>query len=937
MSMQDSLSAVVALAGQSSHAARLSAELNFVTAISRAQGGAHDALIASALDALLAAIAEEGGIITKSLVGRIEEMLMPLAVEAKRYRVHCIAHAHIDMNWMWGFQETASVTVDTFRTVLDLMEEYPTLTFGQSQASTYRIIEEYAPEMLEEIKARIREGRWEVTASTWVETDKNMPSGESLARHILYTKRYLGDLLDMPYDSFALDFEPDTFGHNISVPEICTKGGVKYYYHCRGTSDPDFAYRWRARSGAELLVWREPQWYNYDVNPDMFRGVPQLCAKYGLRSYLSVFGVGDHGGGPTRRDVTRLLEYATWPLMPTIEFSTFGRFYEELEAYREVLPVKEGELNFIFTGCYTSQSRIKMANRLAEDRMYESEVLGAGAHLWADGPDMRKSFATAWEHILFNHFHDILPGSGVIDTREYALGQFQRGMATIQTNAGRAMRALAAAIDTSSIAVGTDAESRAEGAAAGFMTDAGSHFALPRAERGMGKRRVFHLFNTTQYDFDGVTDITVWDWHYDPALAHFTTAEGEACACQFLSENRGYWGHHCRQFAVQVKIPAMGYETFVLDVAERPPFEPVTGFYWNTLTDDYSDDDIVLENDRIRAMFDHGTMQLLSLSDKATDRDLLFAPAANFRLIQENLVHGMTSWRVGDCMKADVLNSTQNVRVHDIHTGGLRKWIRYDLPFGERSKLSVTVRLDEGSRMLDFDVTVDFHEISVDRPFIPQLNFHMPVGYEVGSYRYDVPFGTIDRPAIAHDVPANSFAVALPADQDDRAALMLISDSKYGFRGDHDSLALDLIRASLDPDPYPEYGIHHIRLGVGIVEPSDNQNLFSAASAFVHAPALCSARPGKGTLPVSGRLFAVEGDVHISAVKTSEDRDGLTVRFADANGHGSPVRLTFGRPLSAVFASDLGEYTLTPVEFEGCTVTTAVEPYGIQSLIVCFA
>lgn len=93
------------------------------------------------------------------------------------------------MNWMWGFQETAAVTVDTFRTVLDLMREYPDFTYAQSQASTYQIIEEYAPEMLEEIRQRIHEGRWEVTATTWVEPDKNMPNGESLARHILYTKR----------------------------------------------------------------------------------------------------------------------------------------------------------------------------------------------------------------------------------------------------------------------------------------------------------------------------------------------------------------------------------------------------------------------------------------------------------------------------------------------------------------------------------------------------------------------------------------------------------------------------------------------------------------------------------------------------------------------------------------------------------------------------
>ncbi len=936
MSLQDQLASVEAFAGQSALAERISAELNFAASLSSVNGGAYDALIASVAERLLAGAEEQGGVVTRSLVEAAEAALMPLSAEAKSYRVHCIAHAHIDMNWMWGFQETASVTVDTFRTVLDLMQEYPTLTFGQSQASTYRIIEEYAPEMLEEIKARIAEGRWEVTASTWVETDKNMPNGESLCRHILYTKRYLSELLELDPDSLNLDFEPDTFGHNITVPEICAKGGVKYYYHCRGSSDVDFAYRWRARSGAEVLVWREPQWYNFDIVGNMFRGVPQLCARYGLKSYLSVYGVGDHGGGPTRRDVTRLLEIATWPIMPTVMFSTFGRFYEELETYRDSLPVKEGELNFIFTGCYTSQSRIKLANRMGEDRIYESEMLAAAARVQADAPDMRVSHAAAWEKLLFNHFHDILPGSGVPDTRSYALGLFQQSMAAIQTNANRAMRAMAAAIDTSSIETESCPESRSEGAAVGFMTDAASYYALPRAERGMGKKRIFHLFNTTQYDFDGVTDITVWDWHYDPALAVFSTPDGECAAFRFLSQNNGYWGHINKQFAVRVRVPAMGYATYVLDVAERSSFTPLSGFFFNGLTDSYGDHDIILENDLLRAVFDHRTARLMHLVDKTTGKDMLEGPSAQFRLIKENTVHGMTAWRVGDRMAVENLNEERNVRVFEIQTDGVRKWLRYDLSFGERSGLNVTVRLDDNSRMLDFDVVVDFQETCDGSSYIPQLNFHAPLGYGIARYRYDVPFGTIDRPAILHDVPANSFGVALPAEGETEPAVMLISDCKYGFRGDGNAIELDLIRGTCDPDRYPEQGFHHLRLGLGVSENADPTTLFREATQFVHSPALCSARAGRGVLPMSGRLFTLEGDVHISAVKTPEDLDGLLIRLSDAAGQGSSFKLTFEKPLSAVYETDLNERSLTPIACEETSVSSAIEPYGVKSLMVCF-
>ena len=347
---------------------------------------------------------------------------MPLQGRAKALRVHRFTRAY-------RHELDVGVSGNRFRNSRYLPhgarpdEGIPDFTFAQSQASTYEIIE-YAPEMLGEIRGRVREGRWEVSASTWVETDKNMPNGESLARHILYTKRYLSRL-DIPAESLELDFEPDTFGHNITVPEICAGGGVSTTTIAAATARKNNdAYVWRARSGAELLVYRDRHWYNGTIEYDMFRDIPLLCNKMGTDCFLTVYGVGDHGGGPTRRDIERLIGISSWSVMPTVMFSTYSKFFGELESFRSRLPVREGELNFIFNGCYTSQSRIKMANRIAEDRIYESEALGAAASMISDD-DFRGSFEKAWRKILFNHFHDILPGSGVMDTREYAMGRFQ--------------------------------------------------------------------------------------------------------------------------------------------------------------------------------------------------------------------------------------------------------------------------------------------------------------------------------------------------------------------------------------------------------------------------------------------------------------------------------------------------------------------------------
>ena len=912
---------------------RIYAELGYAAALSSANGRIYDELVEKAANTLIDEATKVGGVVTVDAAKAAEAVLMPLSEKAKSYKVHCISHAHIDMNWMWGFQETASVTVDTFRTVLDLMKEFPTLTFAQSQASTYKIIEEYAPEMLDEIKERIHEGRWEVSASTWVETDKNMPSGESLSRHILYTKKYLSKLLDIPAESLQLDFEPDTFGHNVTVPEICAKGGVKYYYHCRGTRNDEFIYRWRARSGAELLVWREPEWYNYDINPEMFRKVPQLCERYGISDFLSVYGVGDHGGGPTRRDVERLITIGSWPIMPNVVFSTYGAFFAELEKHREIFPVIEGELNFVFTGCYTTQTRIKMANRIAEARMYESEAINTLSGVLADGPRYTESYGKAWEQILFNHFHDILPGSGIVDTREYALGSFQRAMAAIQTNANLSMRRLAEAIDTSAFDCGVAHNTRSEGAAVGFNVEQSKNFRFPQTERGAGKKRVFHLFNSTQYDFDGVAEITAWDWLFDTSRAEFTDTDGKVTVSKCLIDQAGYWGHYYKTFAVKVHVPAFGYATYILDEKSAPDFvAPVRRQYEQQ--DTYTDDDIVMENDKIRAVFDHGTMELISLFDKESGEDLAYG-GASFRLIHENRVHGMTSWRVGDKMLVENLNQTKDVIVNKIDLGAVRKSITYSISFGERSNMSVTVSLDDGSKMLSFNVSVDFHEVG-KATSMPQLNFITPVSYGVSTYRYDVPFGSLDRKDINHDVPASSYAAALSENGENAPAVMLVTDTKYGFRGTENSLAVTLIRASVDPDPYPEYGKHNIRIGVGIVDAPTTYNLNKTASDFVHPIAVCSARAGKGTLPTSGQLVKISGDVFVSAVKTAENGDGIIVRLSDVSGKGGEVTLDFCKAVKSACETDLNENVTGELTADGNTVKATVEAYGIKTVLVKF-
>ena len=933
MTLYDKISAVLKMKGQSAQAGRICAQLNFAASLSTAKKNGYDSLVESVADYLLAKSEDEGGVITASAAAEAEKMLLPLSDAAKSYRVHCVSHAHIDMNWMWGFQETASIAVDTFRTVLDIMKEYPEFTFAQSQASTYKIIEDYAPEMLDEIRQRVKEGRWELSASTWVENDQNMASGESLARHILYTKKYLGRLFDVPADSLQLNFQPDTFGHNASVPEICSKGGVKYYYHCRGNEDHDFTYVWRAESGAELLVWYEPYWYISTIEPDMFAEVPQHCEKYGINCFLRVYGVGDHGGGPTRRDVARIIEMSSWPVMPTILFSTYGNFFAELEAFRGKLPVRNGELNYIFTGCYTSQSDTKMANRIGEDRLYESELLSASANVLAGASKYNPQYEKAWQNVLFNQFHDILPGSGVADTRNYALGQFQQAMAAAGTGANLAMRALAAKIDTSAVIEEDDIYSVAEGAGVGYSVDYSSHYAFPTAERGNGKKRVFHFFNPTQYDFDGVTVLTVWDWNYDIGRAFFTTPDGTETEHKIISKNAEYWQHYFSRFALKIKVPAFGYATYILDEKETESNNvgPTNGH-----VQVFRDDDIVLENNKIKAVFCHRTLQLVSLLNKETGTEFVSTPCASFRFITEYASHGGTAWHVGEYMTVVNINEVQNVYLRTTDTEGIRKTITYDVGFGTRSKLEVTVVLEDNSPTLAFECRCDFQETGDGhKATVPQLAFHVPVSYPVKNYKYDIPFALITRPELNQDVPASTFGVALNENGGD--CLMLVSDSKYGFRGTKNSISLDLIRGSYDPDPYPEYGVHYFRLGVSVCSSDEAAVLYENSSRFIHPCSVCSARKGEGTLAMSGSLFSVSENVRVTSVKNPECGSGLVIRLHNITAAPSEFSVTFGKKPVSVSETDVNERKSGALNLCGNTVSAEIGPFEVKTILAEYA
>lgn len=851
--------------------------------------------------------------ITKNSAQIAEGMISCITGLAKKYKIICTAHAHIDMNWKWNYAETVALTLDTFRTMLNLMKEYPDFTFSQSQASVYRIVEEYDPEMLDEIRKRVKEGRWEVTASTWVETDKNMPSGESLARHILYTKKYLSDLMGMKPESLKIDFEPDTFGHSRNIPEILNGGGVKFFYHCRPYAG-DNIYRWIAPSGKCVISYRDHYCYNYRIASDMVMGAPEFCNKYGIDTSLRLYGVGDHGGGPTRRDIEKLIDMASWPVFPVIRFGTYIEFFNILRKNEKNFPVAEGETNFIFTGCYTTQTRIKMANRISEAKLNEAECFGTLASILTDYRYRYDVIRDAWKKTLFNQFHDILPGSGVVDTREYAMGQFQQVLAKTNTETVRAMGAIASVIDTSMLLVDDQSNlrnSESEGAGVGYGI---KDFMLPQAERGKGLRRIYHLFNSSPYERVEPVIITVWDWPGDRSRMIFSKPDGSRLKYQIIdsgdgnSANSVYWHHKYIQMLVIATLPACGYSTCILDESENavmPPFYFGGPRIWNQPP-------YVLENDNIRVEFNSENASIQSFIDKKTGKEMIDISKLSgiFRLVEEDDSKDMTAWIVGRYKNAINLNS-KNVKINKavLRKDIIRQTISYDILFGSSSKLSVTASLDSGSSIIRYDVSCDWQERPVKGGYIPQLNFHIPLGYGCSGYRYDIPFGTIDRKGIDDDVPANSWALGIPESGHGKG-MALFSCGKHGYRGIRDSISLTLIRSSYDPDPYPEIGIHNFWFAFGIVDASSNKEIIETAYRLNHPIWHITGTVHDGTLPAEKECLAVEeGSVAVSSVKMAENQTErkMILRVYETEGKNTLCRIKLDFSIKTVYFVDLNE------------------------------
>src|SRR4030042_2456177 len=727
----------------------------------------------------------------QDLLKKVEKTLQPISAAAKTFTVHCIGHAHIDMNWLWPWEETVNVTNETFITVLNLMDEFPEFHFTQSQASVYEIIRKNNPVLFKIIQKRVQEGRWEIAASQWVEGDKNMAAGESLARHLLYTRKYMEEHFGLKPEDVSIDWEPDAFGHALSLPAILSRGGVRYYYCSRagvGIERPTLFW-WESPDGSRILVNLEKEsWYNETVDVQRVIGLLNFFKETNLRDYMAVYGVGDHGGGPTREDILKCIEMDSWPVYPNFKMTTTKKYFEiiDQEQKLENIPVLKTELNTEFTGCYTSQSQIKKFNRYGEIRLNEAETAGILGTFMIGNDYPGERLKEACTKLLFNQFHDILPGSNVPLSVDYQSGRSQEIFEITSMISSNTYRSIASAIKTADVfdetITGRRPDAWAYGAGAGRNAELGN---LSSAGYTRNKGNCMVVFNPSSWKRNELIRATLWDYLPKSSTESMEnlnfiveSATGVALPVQIVADESSDWAHTFIDIMFPAEISALGYNTYLLtegpnqgiDQSVECAGSPESGFS--------------LQNQYLKVDIDPLTGNISHLLDKISNVN--FASSDNHLSALEYLIEdGGDAWTIGTLSK----------RIYPLNLMSVKKDMEgpyiasvkstYSI---NQSEIALTYLLDYNKPYIEIDVEMDWKEVGSEETGTPMLRIMFPFPFENAEATYEIPYGSVTRSQNnGEEVPALRWANVNGTHSDNKknVGCLLINDCNYGHSLDN--------------------------------------------------------------------------------------------------------------------------------------------------------
>ena len=778
--------------------------------------------------------------------------------EKKKLIIHAIGYGHLDPVWLWDWREGCREMLATCRSALERMKETPEFRYSCSSAGVYQWVQQYAPDMFKEIRSAVRQGRWEIVGGWWMEPDLNLPSGESLIRQGLYGKRFFKQ-------NFGIDciigFNPDSFGHPLTLPKILNQLGQIYYVfmrpeeHEKSLSNDVFI--WEAADGSCVVASRISHGYGCDQSIDqkIDRVFEYLINHSLLKDGLCFYGVGDHGGGPTKACIQTLKELQIDAETHKINFSTLFEYFIALEPIKTSLPIVREELQHHARGCYSVHAEIKRLNRQCEQSLLSAEKWTAVAYHLLQRTVPVEALHHAWQNILFHQFHDVITGTSIRKGLEDTKMFLNESLAIAGRELFHAVRDIASQIPIED-------------------------------EKGE-----FIVFNSLPWERLGPIEIEYAFPHEEKVI--FVDDENRAVVHQDLQRaeltaaGRKHW-------VFIDHLPPMGYKTYRWAPSEtsNTPSNSAVEFALDA-------GENWLENNAWRLEFDPVTGHLIKCTDKQHQIDILAGSAAIpivFEDQSDTWSHDVARYdqQTGVFAEADVrLYEFNRVRAalmitsHYNHSTFRQKWLLY-----------------RQRQAIDLEISIDWHEQH------KLLKYSFPLNLQHAKSFADQPYGHVERPGDGDEHPYQQWLTISGKASDTMNKqvdynVSLLNNGNYSYSLHKSELRLTLLRSAIyahhnptTPDrnriyDYSDLGRHDLTLSIiNHIGPPLSARVVRRAHELNAPPFALIDYAHPGYLPKHAAFVEVKPDNIIATVlKKAEDGDSLVLRCYEVEGKETAVEI----------------------------------------------
>jgi len=774
----------------------------------------------------------------------------------QRIRVHAIGYAHLDPIWLWDWREGCREDLATVRSAIIRIFEYSDFKMSFSSAALYLWIKKYDPDLFERIRKLVQIGRWEIVGGWWVESDVNLPSGESLLRQGFYGKQFFKQ-------NFGVDcivaFNPDSFGHPSTLPKILKHLGQFYYVFMRPENHekqlPQDTFIWEGDDGSQIIATRIA--YGYTCEKNCVQKVEQLIhdlqQEHQLADVMCFFGVGDHGGGPTRQAIEEIqqLKYNHYP--HTINFGTILEYFMHLEPFRRHLSVIADELQHHARGCYSVNMPIKRLNRTCETQLLNTEKWCSVAYqiLKCDFPN--GSLKQAWEDVLLHQFHDVITGTSIRKGLQDATMYLNEALAICDRELFQALRQLA------------------------------SHITI---EDEQGE---FIVFNHLLWPYSGPVEIEYS--HNTSEQREFLDATGRKIDYQDLQRS-DLTPAERKRWVFCDTIPPLGYKIYHWGKIVKSALEPDAA---NPLKITPHS----LENQFWQLEFSPHTGELIRLYDQQQAVEVIQSSAAVAKIIadpSDTWSHAISSFdnEIGRFQEPEFL-------VYE--TGPVRACLCIKTWFNH-SSFEQKWRLYRDDPRIEVELKWNWQEQQKMLKYAFPLNLVQPVCY------CDQPYGQIQRKADGQEQPFQQWVgvagqTTTRNDEEIDYGVVFLNNGINSYHLDQNSLNLTLCRSAIyahhDPaciDPnalydYSDQGLHEVKL---IIRPYAGSRIppeiIRQAYELNTPPFVLIDFPHNGYLPKEIAFAEISAPNVIGTVyKKAQDGDELILRCYETAGQTTTAQL----------------------------------------------